>query len=87
MNDQEYDVVIVGAGISGAIVAKTLSQAGYSVLILEAGLGAGMVLEGQAARDVYQGYVKTYYQQPAKVPNAPDPNFPAGPSPQVLVCS
>ena len=87
MNDQEYDVVIVGAGISGAIVAKTLSQAGYSVLILEAGLDAGMVLEGQAARDVYQGYVNTYYQQLAKVPNAPYPNLPAAPSPNVLVCS
>ena len=84
MNDQEYDVVIVGAGISGAIVAKTLSQAGYSVLILEAGLDAGMVLEGQAARDVYQGYVNTYYQQLAKVPNAPYPNLPAAPSPNVL---
>ena len=37
MTDKEYDVVIVGAGISGAVVAKTLSHAGYSVLILEAG--------------------------------------------------
>jgi len=28
MTDKIYDVVIVGAGISGAIVAKTLSRAG-----------------------------------------------------------
>jgi glycine/D-amino acid oxidase-like deaminating enzyme len=32
MTDKVYDVVIVGAGISGAIVAKTLSHAGHSVL-------------------------------------------------------
>lgn len=84
MTDHEYDVVIVGAGIAGAIVAKTLSHAGYHVLILEAGLDAGMALEGQAAYDVYQGYVNTYYQQLAKVPNAPYPNLPTAPSPDVI---
>ena len=84
MTDHEYDVVIVGAGIAGAIVAKTLSCAGHRVLILEAGLDAGMALEGRAAYDVYQGYVNTYYQQLAKVPNAPYPNLPTAPSPDVI---
>jgi len=84
MTDKEYDVVIVGAGIAGAITAKTLSYAGYSVLILEAGLDAGIALEGQAAYDVYQGYLNTYYQQLAKVPNAAYPNLPTAPSPTVL---
>lgn len=84
MNDKTYDVVIVGAGISGAIVAKTLSHAGYSVLILEAGQDAGIALEGDAARAVYQQYLEKYYLQQAKVPNAPYPNLPDAPSPDVL---
>ena len=33
----EYDVVIVGAGIAGAIVAYELGKAGKKVLILESG--------------------------------------------------
>ncbi|HLF25522.1 MAG TPA: GMC family oxidoreductase [Anaerolineae bacterium] len=84
MTDKVYDVVIVGAGISGAIVAKTLSQAGHSVLILEAGLDAGLALEGEAAYDAYQAYLNTYYLQLAKVPNAAYPNLPTAPSPNVL---
>ncbi len=84
MTDKEYDVVIVGAGISGAIVAKTLSHAGYSVLILEAGLDAGIALEGEAAYDVYQDYLNSYYQAQAKVPNAPYPNPSTASSPTVL---
>ena len=37
--DTVYDVVIVGGGIAGAILAKTLVNAGKNVLILEAGDG------------------------------------------------
>jgi choline dehydrogenase-like flavoprotein len=84
MTDKVYDVVIVGAGISGAIVAKTLSHAGYSVLILEAGSDAGIALDGEAAHAVYQDYLTKYYQAQAKVPNAPYPNLTAAPSPDVL---
>lgn len=84
MTDKVYDVVIVGAGISGAIVAKTLSHAGYSVLILEAGSDAGIALDGEAAHDVYQNYLNKYYQAQAKVPNAAYPNLTTAPSPDVL---
>ena len=87
MTDKEYDVVIVGAGISGAIVAKTLTQAGHSVLILEAGLDAGMALAGEAAYNNYQGYLNSYYEAQAKVPNAPYPDLPVAPSPNVLSLS
>src|SRR6202012_1652864 len=34
-----YDVVIVGAGVSGALIAKQLGMAGKKVLILESGPG------------------------------------------------
>ncbi len=34
----EYDVVVVGSGIAGAVVAKTLTDAGKKVLVLDAGL-------------------------------------------------
>ena len=85
MTDHDYDVVIVGAGISGAIVAKTLSYAGYRVLILEAGLDAGMALDGQAAYDVYQGYVNTYYTQWPKSLMPRIPTCPRLPHPMCLI--
>jgi len=37
-NSPQYDVVIVGAGVSGNLIAKELGLAGKKVLILEAGL-------------------------------------------------
>jgi len=38
-NIHPYDYIIIGAGASGPIVAKSLASDGYSVLMLEAGLG------------------------------------------------
>jgi choline dehydrogenase-like flavoprotein len=84
MSDQSYDVVIVGAGIAGAILAKTLSQAGHRVLILEAGLQAGADLHGNEAYLNYQSYLERFYLSNAKVPNAPYPNLQDAPSPTVL---
>ncbi|HTV54172.1 MAG TPA: GMC family oxidoreductase [Terriglobia bacterium] len=37
MNDQEYDVVVVGSGASGGWAAKRLSEAGLKVALVEAG--------------------------------------------------
>jgi choline dehydrogenase-like flavoprotein len=84
MSDKKYDVVIVGAGIAGAILAKTLANAGHHVLILEAGLQAGIDLHGNEAYMNYQSYLDRYYLSNAKVPNAPYPNLPDAPSPNVL---
>jgi glucose dehydrogenase len=38
MAEIEADVIIVGSGISGALLAARLSQAGVKVAILEAGV-------------------------------------------------
>src|SRR5690349_12687849 len=35
--EEEYDVLIVGAGPSGAVAAKRLAEEGYSVIVLEQG--------------------------------------------------
>ncbi|MDP5016559.1 MAG: NAD(P)-binding protein, partial [Dolichospermum sp.] len=62
-----YDVVIVGAGVAGAIVAKQLSEQGKRVLILEAGTGYGLTLEG------FQSHVDTFYGAVDKNANSPFP--------------
>jgi choline dehydrogenase-like flavoprotein len=89
--DKLYDVVIVGAGIAGAILAKTLVNAGKKVLILEAGDGVtpseepnGLELDLQSEQAAYQGYIDRFYRAAAKVPNSPYPNQTAAPSPDVL---
>jgi len=73
-----YDVVIVGAGISGAIMAKELTLAKKRVLLLEAGVSTDMTWEG------YQRSLQTFYGDIAKVPESPYPNNPNAPQPDVL---
>jgi choline dehydrogenase-like flavoprotein len=62
-----YDAVIVGGGIAGAITARQLSDQGKTVLILEAGTGEGLTLEG------FQSYVDRFYSSVDKHGNAPYP--------------
>jgi choline dehydrogenase-like flavoprotein len=62
-----YDAVIVGTGISGAIIAKQLSQAGKRVLILEAGVGDDPTLSG------YDDYLLRFYATAAKDNQSPYP--------------
>lgn len=73
-SDAEYDAVIVGAGIMGALVAKTLTEAGKRVLILEAGNASGLSWAD------YQSYVRTYWQALPKVTNSPFPQNAMAPS-------
>ncbi|MBI4473415.1 MAG: GMC family oxidoreductase [Acidobacteria bacterium] len=64
------DVVIVGAGIAGAIIASQLAQQKKRVLVLEAGAGAGATWDG------YSQYVENFYTASAKTPNSPYPPNP-----------
>ncbi|HUB61248.1 MAG TPA: GMC family oxidoreductase [Puia sp.] len=84
MSEKKYDVVVVGAGIAGAIIAKTLTRAGKTVLLLEAGLEAGIALDEDGSHDVYQQYLQTFYKAAAKAPNSPYPRLPQAPSADVL---
>ncbi len=65
-NIPQYDVVIVGAGVSGNLIAKELGLAGKKVLILEAGL---------RVPDSREEYMENFYLALAKVPEAPYPTI------------
>ncbi|MDX6385160.1 MAG: glucose dehydrogenase [Blastocatellia bacterium] len=60
----QYDVVIVGAGVSGNLIAKELGLAGKKVLILEAGL---------PVPDSREEYMENFFLALAKTPEAPYP--------------
>src|SRR5260370_17178127 len=67
------DVVIVGAGISGAIIALQLATRGKRVLILEA---------GPAVPTDRSGYMNNFYMNVAKAPESPYPPLELAPGKQ-----
>lgn len=71
-----YDVVIVGAGVAGAIVAKELANAGRKVLVMEAGKSGDLSIEG------YHDSLMTFYKQAIKNNNSPYTHNPNADSPQ-----
>ena len=75
--NENYDVVIVGAGITGGIVANQLAEQGFRVLILEAGV------EKDFSFSTYREYLHHFYNNPIKVPNSPFPQNPNAPQPYV----
>ncbi|MCA9543420.1 MAG: GMC family oxidoreductase [Myxococcales bacterium] len=75
MTSRRYDVVIVGAGVAGALVASHLTQAGLSVLLLEAGAGSAQALKG------YDRHLQTYFEANGKGPEAPWPASANAPQP------
>jgi glucose dehydrogenase len=61
-SDIEWDVVIVGSGFAGALMANELGKARKKVLILEAGAGVPPNIND---------YMKRFYSAGAKVPESP----------------
>ena len=65
------DVVIVGSGVAGSLVAARLAKAGFKVLILE----AGPRVQRAAALAQYRDAL-------IKIPEAPYPDTPYAPHPK-----
>ncbi|QNP68610.1 GMC family oxidoreductase [Streptomyces roseirectus] len=82
--EPDYDLVIVGGGISGAVVAKTVIEKCAAddehprILILEAGRATAL------SADKYDTYVEAYHEALLKVPNSPYPASSSAPQPDVL---
>lgn len=64
---EKWDAVIVGGGMAGSIVAERLGQAGYRVLILEAGPGKDLDLAE------YESYLSRFYDAVVKDNQSPYP--------------
>jgi choline dehydrogenase-like flavoprotein len=62
MADDDIDVVIVGSGFAGALIANELAKQGKRVVILEAG--------GGIPSDI-NDYMERFYKASAKVPESP----------------
>ncbi len=77
MSAKRYDVVIVGGGITGAMMAKKLVENGKRVLLLEAGADARLDPKS------YQPYIDQYLKAPSGAPNAPYPANPNAPAADV----
>jgi choline dehydrogenase-like flavoprotein len=75
-DDELYDVVIVGAGVAGALMAKQLTHAGLRVLVLEAGPATAWSFDG------YTRHLEHFYAASSKgaesawppAANAPQPD-------------
>ncbi len=74
---ESYDVVIVGAGITGSIIAKQAATAGLTVLVLEAGTDQARTFHG------YQEQVHDFFGAPFKTPESPYPFNPNSPEPDI----
>jgi len=64
MSERVFDVVIVGAGVAGALTAKRLTESGLDVLVLEAGPSSPQSLAG------YDQHLRTFYQAYGKGPES-----------------
>lgn len=69
-NGDYYDAIIIGSGISGAIIANELAQAGKRVLVVEASPQKARSFEG------YSSYLTNFYGQSTKDNQSPFPKNP-----------
>jgi choline dehydrogenase-like flavoprotein len=70
MTDLRADVVIVGSGVAGALIAAKLAQQGVKVIVLEAGPRIDRVEA-----------VERFFSAPVKVPECAYPQGPEIPHP------
>lgn len=63
-DDAQFDVIIVGAGIAGSLIAKQLGLAGKKVLVLEA---------GERNPPNIEAFMEQFYLSLAKTPGSPYP--------------
>ncbi|GHF59026.1 dehydrogenase [Streptomyces mashuensis] len=75
--ERRHDVIVVGAGMAGSLIARHLGDQGWRVLVLEAGTDTLSTWEG------HQEAVDTFHAALYKVPNAPYRPNAAAPSPGV----
>lgn len=75
VNGVSHDVVVVGAGVAGALLAKRLTSSGLRVLVLEAGPGTPWEF------DSYTGHLETFYTAAAKGSESPWPAAVGAPQP------
>jgi glucose dehydrogenase len=73
--NDNFDVVIVGAGIAGALAAYKLAEAGKRVLVLDG---------GKRIPDSRDAYMQNFFLAMAKTPEAPYPNYKNNPVPLSL---
>jgi len=64
MVDNPIDVVIVGSGFAGSLIANELSKQGIKVVILEA---------GPDVQPNFNDYMESFYEASSKVPESPYP--------------
>ncbi|MFJ8002646.1 GMC family oxidoreductase [Streptomyces sp. NPDC096310] len=76
--DGDFDVVVVGAGVAGSLVARQLGDRGRRVLVLEAGLGGERGVDEEREEDA-----ERFRSASAKVPGAAITRNPLVPSPDV----
>lgn len=74
----EYDVVVVGSGVSGSIIAKELGKKGFRVLLMEAGPG-----DDTTVRE-YEKNLSRFYTAVSKDNNSPYPKSRNAPMPRGL---
>ena len=72
---KHYDVVIVGAGLAGSIIAYKLGKAGKKVLVIES---------GASVPTSRKDYMEQFYTALIKTPESPYPNNPNAPRATVV---